>query len=435
MLLQGENFSIEFSIKSIKNLSIGFSIKDRYAMEMTGESIFNKTRSSVDCLAEETLVARFSSKCVLRGGESYSIALRLNSVSLWDRSDNIVLYTDDFASIFEVVCNPDNIMWFKFYQDFNLEIKIMKIYLVATAGYPNFGDEIVLRGWLEFITTRVYNVEIWIDCHSPGMLNHLFYNEFPNVHFTNFVWDVILNYAENNTSESLKFGKLAWNEYNSVWERQSYMQLPLLDADIVHIIGTGFLNSIWAKHYGIISFIAYAPYKKTCIRKFLSGAGLMPLNTEILDDFTTVLNKFDKIDLRDKVSFETLLLSQNIQNKKLTMSGDDSFLLEIKPSERINSIIGLCIQGDFWDKEQVEILIEYVNQLRKDGEYLIRFYELIPGIDRKFYENLQSKLNIDEYRDFKTNFNEGLDVSSNDIFISSFISLKSWCYWFLVKST
>ena len=129
MLLQGENFSIEFSIKchqSIKNLSIGFSIKDRYAMEMTGESIFNKTRHSIDCLSGESLVARFSSQCVLRGGESYSIALRLNSVSLWDRSDNIVLYTDDFASIFEVVCNPDSIMWFKFYQDFYLEVEKLK---------------------------------------------------------------------------------------------------------------------------------------------------------------------------------------------------------------------------------------------------------------------------------------------------------------------
>ena len=129
MLLQGENFSIEFSIKchqSIKNLSIGFSIKDRYAMEMTGESIFNKTRNSIDCLAGETLIASFNSQCVLRGGESYSISLRLNSVSLWDRSDNIVLYTDDFASIFDVVCNPDNIMWFKFYQDFKLNVKKLK---------------------------------------------------------------------------------------------------------------------------------------------------------------------------------------------------------------------------------------------------------------------------------------------------------------------
>ena len=299
----------------------------------------------------------------------------------------------------------------------------MKIYLIATAGYPNFGDEVVLKGWLKFITSRIHNAEIWVDCHSPGMLNHLFYNEFPNVHFTNFVWDVILNYAENNANESFKFGKLAWNEYKLVWERQSYMQLPLLESDIVHIIGTGFLNNIWAKHYGILSFVAYAPYKKVHNRKFLSGAGLMPLDTEILDDLAVVLNKFDKIDLRDKISLETLLVSQNIQNKKLTMTGDDSFLLEINPSKRINSMIGLCIQGDFWDMEQVELLIDnivkYVNQLKKHGEYLIRFYELIPGIDRNFYENLQSKLSIDEYRDFKTNFNEGLDVSPNDIFISS----------------
>lgn len=299
----------------------------------------------------------------------------------------------------------------------------MKIYLIATAGYPNFGDEIVLRGWLKFITDRVHNTEIWIDCHSPGMLNHLFYNEFPNVHFTNFVWDIILSYAENNANESLEFGKLAWNEYKLIWERQSYMKSALLESDIVHIIGTGFLNNIWAKHYGILSFVAYAPYKKNQIKKIISGAGLMPLNLEILDNLTIVLNKFDKVDLRDKMSFETLLLSKNIQDKKLTMTGDDSFLLKLNPSKRSNSIIGLCIQGDFWNDAEVEFLIDsivtYVNQLKINGEFSIRFYELIPGIDRKFYKNLQSKLDIEEYRDFKTNFEEGLDVSSHDIFISS----------------
>jgi lipopolysaccharide transport system ATP-binding protein len=122
---QGEAFTIEASLTAhqpIKNLSISFLIKDRFAMEMTGESIFNKLRRSIDCKAGETMTVHFSSKCILRGGESYTIALRANSVSKWDRSDNIALYNDEHALLFDVLYDHEHPMWFKFQQDFALEI-------------------------------------------------------------------------------------------------------------------------------------------------------------------------------------------------------------------------------------------------------------------------------------------------------------------------
>ncbi len=50
------------------------------------------------------------------------MALRMNSVSKWDRTDNIQLYNDDHALVFDVVYDSNDPMWFKFYQDFKVVI-------------------------------------------------------------------------------------------------------------------------------------------------------------------------------------------------------------------------------------------------------------------------------------------------------------------------
>ena len=72
--------------------------------------------------AGQSVIFRFSSEMQLRGGQSYSIALRVNQVSKWDRSDNVLIYADEIAVVFDVISDPDNPMWFKFRQKFEAEV-------------------------------------------------------------------------------------------------------------------------------------------------------------------------------------------------------------------------------------------------------------------------------------------------------------------------
>jgi lipopolysaccharide transport system ATP-binding protein len=57
---------------------------------------------------------------LLRGGQSYSVALRINQVRKWDRSDNIVIYADELAMVFDVLSDSENPMWFKFRMPFEV---------------------------------------------------------------------------------------------------------------------------------------------------------------------------------------------------------------------------------------------------------------------------------------------------------------------------
>ena len=126
-LLQGEKFSFEFDLailQPVNNISVGFIIKDQFGQELTGESYFNTHRQSVN-LNKDTL-ARFvfDSNMLLRGGQSYSVALRVNQVSQWDRSDNVLILADELAMVFDVVADTDNPMWFKFKMPFTSTLKL-----------------------------------------------------------------------------------------------------------------------------------------------------------------------------------------------------------------------------------------------------------------------------------------------------------------------
>ncbi|NEA29975.1 polysaccharide pyruvyl transferase family protein [Actinomadura bangladeshensis] len=41
-------------------------------------------------------------------------------------------------------------------------------YLVGTTGFPNYGDELIAAMWLRHLAETAPDVEVWLDCPSPG---------------------------------------------------------------------------------------------------------------------------------------------------------------------------------------------------------------------------------------------------------------------------
>lgn len=122
-LEQGERFTLAIDVmfhRSLQNISCGFLIKDQFGQELTGESVFNTLRRSLDVRAGQRVRFRFASTMLLRGGQSYSVAIRINRVSKWDRSDNVVVYADELAFVFDVLSDGENPMWFKFKMPFRI---------------------------------------------------------------------------------------------------------------------------------------------------------------------------------------------------------------------------------------------------------------------------------------------------------------------------
>jgi len=123
---QREQFCLAIDVsfyESLKNISIGFLIKDQFGQELTGESIFNAHRKGLDVAAGQRVCVRFNGTNLLRGGQSYSVAIRINQVSKWDRSDNVIVYADELAAVFDVLADINEPMWFKFKMPVKVEYK------------------------------------------------------------------------------------------------------------------------------------------------------------------------------------------------------------------------------------------------------------------------------------------------------------------------
>jgi len=119
-----ERFTIECRLRSsreLNHLSVGFLIRNRHGLELTGESVFNKFQRGLRLPAGTTRTIRFQSDNVLRSGH-YSVAVRVHRVSRWDRGDAVLLLSNEVATAFHVHHDPDQPMWFQFRQPFEVSI-------------------------------------------------------------------------------------------------------------------------------------------------------------------------------------------------------------------------------------------------------------------------------------------------------------------------
>lgn len=119
-----ERFAIEVNLRPLRDLdhvSVGMVIKTRLGVELTGESVFNAFRRGMRLRKDERRTVRFTTMNNLRGGQ-YGVALRIHYVTLWDRSDALLLYSDDVAAAFHVAPDPQSPMWFHYRHPFEVSI-------------------------------------------------------------------------------------------------------------------------------------------------------------------------------------------------------------------------------------------------------------------------------------------------------------------------
>jgi len=301
----------------------------------------------------------------------------------------------------------------------------MNIYIITTAGFPNYGDGLLLEIWLEFLTKKYPRAVIWADCHSPGIVSAMFSDKFRTVRFTDFVWRVMWVCPFQSASESMVYGLGAWTVHQGAWTRFHHAARHIQQADLVHIIGAGFINAIWPRHLAILGMVRAAPYAKKNVKLLMTGAGLMPLSGSDVTLLALILKDFNHIDVRDQESYKSLLATGFINESKLTQSGDDTFLKQMVPIENLDqeSRICLCIQGDFWEEistiDMLDKVALTIRTLFPDSSPQIRFYEFIPSVDQRFYSELSERLGHIDYVSFERIFYTGLDIKSTDVVITS----------------
>jgi len=256
------------------------------------------------------------------------------------------------------------------------------LYLVSMASYPNFGDELIARRWLEHLARHRPEDEVWLDCRHPGTASALFGGIHPRLRVTDAVFRTV--------EDSLRGSRRTVEDIITSLGTPLY-DAPLLalrEAGSLHLLGGGFVNAVWPENDLLVEAMRVAA-RLSGAPLIATGQGLAPFGPETLQGF-------DHVSVRDAPSAQRLGIPQGV---------DDAYLVERAPAPERSAPteLVLCVQSDAVDGGAFERLIGYVRRtVEASGipRERVRYVEALPGGDFAGCERLQDLVAEDGFVPF-----------------------------------
>lgn len=309
------------------------------------------------------------------------------------------------------------------------------IYLISPAGWPNYGDELIARGWLRHLARTHPRALVVLDCHSPGQAGLLLRDIHPRAVFVDTLWQ-LTQYASNRTRTDGPDPDTPW-----VWVADAATRFgpaPRLAegvdvfrrASSVHLLGGGYLNAVWSHHVSLVAAVAEL-VRSTGVRAYATGQGLLPLVGEpAWSVLLKAVEEFRVFDVRDTASHQALSGTPALRN-----TGDDAWLALDEPAVTHVSEspvpgggVTLCVQGDLTEDftmrghSGVAALAEFVRATLDAWEVpgeAVTVVEGIPGRDRDVPVRLGDRLTGSRTIPFLDVWRRGLPVGGGDTWLST----------------
>jgi len=205
-------------------------------------------------------------------------------------------------------------------------------YLLGGAGYQNFGDELMVRCWLEYLTSKgLDEANIVVDGSDRIKLRNTFSDSYSSAIYS----DLLNKLSEAGDKPTF------WNAAArgaTFFDRGGFSNYPKLDelaeylvkASVIHLHGGGYLNKHFPKK-GFLLGLAVAASRKTGAVLVGTGLGLLPLDLpkgNLKDKAESWLEKFSLIETRDEGSAQ--LLRQISPHANIVSGLDDTFVGDVK---------------------------------------------------------------------------------------------------------
>lgn len=189
-------------------------------------------------------------------------------------------------------------------------------YLVSTAGIPNLGDELIAATWVKYLAEHAPDADVLVDCVDPAAVVADLRSMHPRLRLVSTLWQLCFrNWAAGlDAADAVRAAVadpgLAPDLRDGI--------ATLRRADVVHLTGGGFLNSMWPAFTGLLSGIAEAT-KRSGGRAAMTGVGLYPPAAGGEDRIRALAAGFAVTDVRDTASARLLA-------DPAALSCDDVFL-------------------------------------------------------------------------------------------------------------
>ncbi|TNY36892.1 polysaccharide pyruvyl transferase family protein [Thermomonospora catenispora] len=291
-------------------------------------------------------------------------------------------------------------------------------YLVGTTGHPNYGDELIAAVWLRHLAEAAPDAEVWLDCPHPGtaavMLSHL----HPNVQFTDTFWRLCREAPDDGPWQVARWVRRAIGDLGMA-PRWGLGRELAARAEVVHIIGGGYINGLWPRHYGLLA-AAVGAVERSGGRAVMTGQGLWPVpehGAQLLRDLAA---HFALVDVRDEPSAQVLGDVTTV-----TATGDDVLFglgphLYRPPHEPLREVV-LCLQSDLLSMPRPALASFVSAALRSWGvtPEQVAVVEGIPGVDRAVFDLLEPELPGARFHPFLEVWRHGLPAGPGQTWIST----------------
>jgi hypothetical protein len=276
------------------------------------------------------------------------------------------------------------------------------IYLVASTGFPNYGDELVAKQWLQYLAVHEPDADVWLDSPSPGNSQLLLGHLHPRVRFVDTLFRICWAAPSEDPAEVVDFAAQATREPGVV-PRNALGVEVLHTVDVFHILGGGYINALWPRHLAFLSAGSVLHARFDAIAA-ITGVGLTPSAAPagMLDELT---GTFQVVDVRDAPSRELF------SSESVTESGADG-LLEIGEQlydQRESRSVMICAQSDL--DAPVDAIAETIaGTLRKwdVDSSRVGYVECMPGVDRIVFDKLLPDLPEMRFYPFVEVWREGI---------------------------
>ncbi|PLR29783.1 hypothetical protein CYR23_19425 [Chimaeribacter arupi] len=280
---------------------------------------------------------------------------------------------------------------------------------------PNFGDDMLTRGWINYLKSTYPDCHIYLDAVDPIVANSL----FDGVTCVNYLWQLAQALGgEGSVTEK-------FSNPNLLPKRERLMTAIFNTADSIHLLGGGYINELWAANLKLIELVAYFS-EKHGFPAYATGLGLQPLSEQNAIKISPFIDKYAFFDVRDVTSFT---LINNILPGKVSYIGDDYFCFPFADVARLvdneSPTLRLCLHNELAAHEDEEkrfltSVEKAINMfLAKNPESAIKFYEFRPGSDGAILNLLKVNFPQIEMVFFETIWEQGLSFSDKDYFVST----------------
>ncbi|GAA4749963.1 polysaccharide pyruvyl transferase family protein [Gordonia alkaliphila] len=305
------------------------------------------------------------------------------------------------------------------------------IYLVGPAGYPNYGDELIMEAWLRYFARHRPLATVVVDCGRPGSANLLLRQANSRAIFVNTLWE-LTHHANSAPEDSAIDPERPWEWVAAAASRFGVAPAEgsgvemLLRAKTIHLVGGGYINRVWPHQMALVAAIAEVS-RVTGARAVATGQGLVPaLEGEALTRFLTDAAQFTVFDVRDRPSFELL---DGIATA--TRHGDDAWLsprlqqpTDVPPSGEVV----LCAQSDLTEDFRrgeasgpaalADLLTAILDAWAVPAEQ-VTVVEAIPGYDMTVPTLMGDRLDGARIRTFLDVWRDGLPTGHGATWLST----------------